>query len=81
MMIDIDEQIKYVNDEMIKGTLTGDKEKAESYKAIAESLRSLNQLSKYFKSGNDIPVERATIKAKDFHKITNNMFLPVETKE
>ena len=30
----------------------------------------LQELAKYFTSGNDVPVERATILAKDFFRIT-----------
>lgn len=35
--------------------------------------KALNELSKYFKSGNDIPVDRATIKAKDFWDIVKDI--------
>lgn len=31
---------------------------------------SLNELARYFTSGNSVPVERATIKAADFWRIT-----------
>lgn len=35
--------------------------------------KALHDLSKYFKSGNDIPVDRAVIKAKDFWEIVKDI--------
>lgn len=34
--------------------------------------QKLDQLKKYFESGNDLPVQQATIKAKDFWAIYNS---------
>lgn len=35
------------------------------------AVKKLEQLKKYFESGNEIPVDRAVIKASDFWKIYN----------
>lgn len=35
--------------------------------------KALTELSKYFKSGNDIPVDRAVIRAKDFWEIVKDI--------
>jgi hypothetical protein len=35
-----------------------------------EALEAIAELAKYFTSGNAVPVERATISAKDFWRIT-----------
>lgn len=43
-------------------------------KELIEEIQRLNtaldELQEYFTSGNDIPVERATIKASEFYRIT-----------
>lgn len=37
---------------------------------IADSVNAVSELAKYFTSGNSVPVERATIRADDFWRIT-----------
>lgn len=39
---------------------------------VVTAQQKLDQLKKYFESGNDVPVQQATIKAKDFWAIYNS---------
>lgn len=48
---------------------------AERFELIQQPVsaqQKLDQLKKYFESGNDVPVQQATIKAKDFWAIYNS---------
>lgn len=47
---------------------------ADRFELVPQSTtaqQKLDQLKKYFESGNDVPVQQATIKAKDFWAIYN----------
>lgn len=39
---------------------------------VTSPQQKLDQLKKYFESGNDVPVQQATIKAKDFWAMYNS---------
>jgi hypothetical protein len=40
---------------------------------VAKLEKAIDQLKRYFTSGNDVPVERATILSKDFWSILNGI--------
>lgn len=42
---------------------------AVEYEQLKTAKAALSELARYFTSGNDVPVERATILAKDFWRI------------
>lgn len=48
----------------------GEAEQTEWCGRHAKQRDALNELARYFTSGNSVPVERATILAKDFWRIT-----------
>lgn len=48
----------------------GEAEQVEWCGLHAKQRDALNELVRYFTSGNGVPVERATIHAKDFWRIT-----------
>lgn len=48
----------------------GDKVVCECLDEIERLRHAMGELARYFTSGNSVPVERATILAKDFWRIT-----------
>ena len=48
---------------------------------ITQEEAAINELNKYFRSGNDVPVDRVVIKAEDYFRITGQNPDDFVTKE
>lgn len=66
---DIIDAIKENAEDHYKQVMFHINECIKTQKEVNRLLDQIDELKKYFTSGNDIPVERATILAKDFWKI------------
>jgi len=74
LLIDLAEQIRehcpVIHPEVVRSLAVVDYAIVRLRNGKLNRATALDELAKYFTSGNEIPVERATILAKDFWRIT-----------